>query len=91
MEMEDMGMAAIIIDNIWFIASVIGFIGGVIGVIYSIFFGFYFILWILDYNGVTENHVENVFDTLIHWMQAFERIDILGYPIRLGKLFISNL
>ena len=63
----------------------------VLSAIYFSFFGVYILLWILDYNGITPNHMDTFYETMVHWLQAFERIDTIGYPIRLGKLIIRNL
>ena len=64
---------------------------GILTILYIMFFGLYTMLWLFEYWGWASNPVDGFISLLTNWMEAFERLDFLGYPIRLGKLFIRNL
>ena len=52
----------------------------------------YTALWIMDYYEIIEqNPGDEFWLTLSQWLRAIERIDTLGFPLRLAKAIMENL
>ena len=62
------------------------------GVVYFGVLSYYTLLWTLDYYGVIpNNHLDGNIASFIEWLNGLERLDLVGFPIRLGRLVFLNM
>mmetsp|Transcript_6139 Transcript_6139/g.9862 ORF Transcript_6139/g.9862 Transcript_6139/m.9862 type:complete len:85 (+) Transcript_6139:29-283(+) len=62
-----------LVSNINLVFYTIGTFFGIMAVLFTIFYGLYVVLWILDYNEILEtNPVHDVYSLLASWLRSVE-------------------